>query len=193
MTLDINTNLKFLTEKQYWMYGPCFKVGFYFQKKRCSPTDFEKALLSDLIVYTPPQLSYPISIDKPGRCILATGNGEKPLGFIYFGRDRGDYDHYYIATYPLQIEQHCGKFHWHGNADDPQRVIHFYAELIPFVRRLHSQLNFHLAFIHDEAAAWFTSPHASLTGILIYDWLAQQGDFGPSEFGEYCYALLPFD
>lgn len=128
-----------------------------------------------------------------GRCILATGNGEKPLGFIYFGRDRGDYDYYYIATYPLKVKRHCGEFHWNGNADNPQSVIDFYTEIIPFVRRLHSELKFHLAFISDEGASWFTPPHTSLTGILIHDWLAQQGDFGHSDFVGYCYARLAFD
>ncbi len=185
-------NLQFLNEKRYWMYGPCFEVRFYFQEKRCSPTNFEKILLSDSMVYTPPGISFPMS-DMPGRCVLATGNGEKPLGFSYFGGDRGDYDYYIIATYPLQIKRHCGRFHWNANAEYPQNVIHLHAELIPFIRRLHSQLNFHLAFVSDEAAPWFTPNHASLNGILIYDWLVQQGDFGTSEFVEYCYALLPFD
>jgi hypothetical protein len=192
MNLEPTQNLQFLNEKQYWMYGPCFEVRFYFQEKRCAPTDFERGLLSDSMVSAPPRLSVPMS-DMPGRCVLATGNGEDPLGFIYFGGDRGDYDYYYIATYPLQIERHCGEFHWNGNADNPQSVIDFYAELIPFVRRLHSKLKFHLAFISDEGAPWFTPPRTSLTGILIYDWLAQQGEFGSSEFIGYCYARLPFD
>lgn len=192
MSLELAKNLQFLSDQQYWMYGPCFKVQFYFQKKRCSPTNFERMLLSDPLVCTPPHLSFPMS-DMPGRCILAMGNGEKPLGFIYFGRDRSNYDHYYIATYPLQIKRHCGEFHWNGNADNPQSVINFYTELIPFVRRLQSELKFHLAFIRDEAAPSFTPPHTALTGILIYDWLAQQGDFGYSDFVEYCYARLTFD
>jgi hypothetical protein len=124
---------------------------------------------------------------------LSYGKGAKPLGFIYFGGDRGDYDYYYIATYPLQIKRHCGEFRWNGYADSPQNIIHFYTELICFIRRLHSKLNFHLAFVSDEGAPWFTPDRKVLTGILIYDWLVQEGDFGSSEFVQYCYALLPFD
>ncbi len=192
MNSDITKNLQFLSDEQYWMYGPCFEVRFYFQEKRCSPRDFENALLSAPLVSVPSQLSFPMSRDMPGRCILATGNGEKPLGFIYFGRNRGDYDYYWLATYPRQIKQHCGTFYWNGNSDDSLSVIKLYSELIPFVSRLHSQLKFHLAFISDEGAPWFTPPHTSLTGILIYNWLVQQGNFGSSEFVDDCYALLPF-
>ena len=36
-------------------------------------------------------------------------------------------------------------------------------------------------------------PHTALTGILIYDRLSKQGDFGHSDFAEYCYARLAFD
>jgi hypothetical protein len=193
MNLDISENIQFLTEKQYWECGPCFEMRFYFQEHRCSYTDFEKAVLSDPMVYAPPRLAFPISKHVSGMCILATGNGEKPLGFIYFGRSYGDYDYYHFSTYPRQINRHCGEFHWNGNADNHHSVIQLYAELIPFVRRLHLQLKFHLAFLSDEGAPWFTPSHTSLTGILIYDWLAKQGDFGSSAFVEYCYALLPFE
>lgn len=172
MTLDMAENLQFLTEKQYWSSGPCFEVRFYFQEKRFSPTDFEKVLLSAPMVYAPPQLAFPASEYMPGRCILATGNGEKHLGFGYFGGNRGDYDYYFLSTYPMQIKRHCGEFHWNGNADEPHSVIKLHVELVAFVRRLHSQLNFHLVFMSDEGAPWFTPPRTSLTGILIYNWLA---------------------
>ncbi|MEP0873268.1 hypothetical protein NDA01_26250 [Trichocoleus desertorum AS-A10] len=193
MNLDASRNLQFLSEAQYWMYGPCFKIQFYFQAKRCSPTDFESALLSDPMFFAPPPLSLPMPKEMPSRCILAISNGAKPLGFIYFGGDQGDHDYYYLATYPRQIKRHWGEFHWNGNADDPLSVIQLHTELVSLVRRLHSQLNFHLVVVRDEAAPWFMPPHTSLTGILIYHWLAQQGDFGASEFVECCYALLPLD
>jgi hypothetical protein len=195
--LDIAKNQKYLNDEQYWIYGPCFEVRFYFQKKRCSPPEFEKVLLADPIVLTPSQLKSPISKDIRETCFLSTGNGREPLGFRYFGENRGDYDYYCISIHPFQIKRHCGEFYSHG-ADNPQGVMRFHAELLTFVRRLHSQLNFHLAFMSDESAPWITTPHASLTGILIYDWLARQGDFGSSEFVESnyvkcCYALLPFN
>lgn len=173
------------------MYGPCFSVRFYFQEKQCSPIAFEKVLLADPIVSAPPPLAFPMSGDKPGRCILATSSGEKPLGFIYFCGNRSN--SYWLSTYPLQIKRHYGTFYWDGEADDPYSAIKLHAELVFFIRRLHSQLDFHLAVMNDEGAPSFTPPHTSLTGILIYDWLAQQGDFGASEFVGYCYALLPLE
>jgi hypothetical protein len=193
MSPDISQELQFLNQKQYWMYGPCFQISFFSKNQRCAPASFEKALLSDPMVSALANPSFLMSTDMPSRCVLATGNGQKPLGFIYYGRDRGNYDCHHLATYPLQIKRHCGEFHWNGNADDLQSVIRLYTELIPFIRRLHSQLGFHLALVRDEGAPWFDPHHASLAGILIYDWLAQQGNFGSSEFVEYCYALLPFD
>ncbi|MBD2120860.1 hypothetical protein [Trichocoleus sp. FACHB-262] len=110
MNLHASRNLQFLSEAQYWMYGPCFKIQFYFQEKRCSPTDFESALLSDPMVLAPPPLSLPMPKEMPSRCILATTNGAKPLGFIYFGGEQGDHDYYYLATYPRQIKRHWGNF-----------------------------------------------------------------------------------
>lgn len=162
-------------------------------KKRCSPQDFEKVFLSDLIVSTPPPMTFPTLQNESRRCVLNTVKGVKPLGFIYYGKNQGDYDYYHLATYPKQIKQHFGYFYWTGKANSPDKVVELYAELIPFVNRLHSQLDFHLAFIHNKGDPWFNLPHNSLSGILIYDWVLQQGNFGISSFVEHCYGLLPFD
>jgi hypothetical protein len=45
MNSHITKNLQFLIDEQYWMNGSCFEVRFYFQEKRCSPTDFEVAIM----------------------------------------------------------------------------------------------------------------------------------------------------
>jgi hypothetical protein len=195
MSLKITKNLQFLTEIDYWRYGPCFEVCFYFKDQRCSLSSFEKLLLADPMVLALPELPFESGSDsdRPGRCVLLTGGGESPLGFIYWGRDLGDYDLYYLATYPRQMDRHCGDFNWYGKADNPQSVISLYSELLTFVRRLHTQLDFHLALMRDEGAPYFTSPHSSLNGILIYDWLAREGDFAYSDLVEHCYALLPFE
>jgi hypothetical protein len=193
--LEITKNLQFLTEVQYWMYGPCYQVYFYFQEKRCSLSEFEKLLLADSIVSALPELPFEEGRydDMPRKCILATDRKESPLGFIYSGRNRGDYDLHYLATYPRQIKRHCGDFHWNGSADNSQNAIRLHSELLAFVHRLHAQLNFHLVLMRDEGAPFFTPPHTSLNGILVYDWLAREGNFAYSELVEPCYALLLFE
>lgn len=193
MDINDNPNARFLYKQEYWMGGPCFQIEFYFRDKRCPLEDFSKTLLSNPMIFPAPDLPFFMSKDPPGRCILAMNKGEKPFGFVYHGGNHGDYDYYFLATYPPQVKRHCGDFHWSGRAEDPISTIDFHVELVSFIRRLQTQMNFDLALVSHEGAIGVAPSQAPLFGILIYDWLAQQGDFGASEYIEYGHALLPFE
>jgi hypothetical protein len=185
-----NSNLEFLFDPDFWMWGPCFQVIFFFEKK-CPLSVFEDSLLADSIVSSFSAKIFS-SEDRSRRCVLRAENWTTPLGFIYFQMDRGDHDDYFLSTYPRQVERHCGQLRWR-DLENIQPIVNLYIELIAFVRRLHTCLGFHHIVIHHEDAPWFKQGSLQSPGILIYDWLAKCAGLEIQQIIEPCYALVPFD
>ena len=97
-----------------------------------------------------------------------------------------------LYTYPPQISRFCGsEFYWRYPAKNLEQAIAFHSELIELVRRLHSTLNFSGVVMTVEADPLFNVDPADLSGIAIFDWVAEAGNFNVFEYLEPCYAVLP--
>ena len=100
-----DSDLEFLFDRNYWMWGPCFKLVFSF-KNKCPLPVFEDVLLADSIVSRFSRSFFPS--DTSTRYVLRSEHWKTPLGFIYYQRKRGDRDDHFFANYPHQVERQCG-------------------------------------------------------------------------------------
>jgi hypothetical protein len=67
---DFNiSDIEFLFEPDYWMWGPCFQIIFFFEKK-CFLSVFEDALLTDSIVFSHLMLPAVSPEDKLTRSVV---------------------------------------------------------------------------------------------------------------------------
>ena len=178
-------DLELLTDSNFWMYGPCFDVWFYFQNQH-SLKVFEETLLCDQLV----SASWSLRKYQISRCLLKSHKWNYPIGFQYYldaVKNRAC-----LSTYPPQITRLCGdKLYWYRPAQNIEQVVALHSELINLVCRLHSTLNFSGVGMRMEDAPWFDVEPADLSGIAIFDWVAESGNFNVFEYLEPCYAVLP--
>ena len=191
-------DLELLTDSNLWMYGPCFDVWFYFQNQH-SLKVLEETLLCDRLVFGRWNWGWRRSpFSKDDRCLRAIGSHwvfkskkwNYPIGFsggVNPKRNRAE-----LYTYPPQIARLCeSEFYWRYPAKNIEQAIAFHSELIDLVRRLHSTLNFSGVVMTVEGNPLFDFDPADLSGIAIFDWVAESGNFNVFEYLEPCYAVLP--
>ena len=190
-------DLELLTDEQWWTSAPWFEIWFYFQNKN-SLQFFEETLLCDRLVFGCWNWgSRDARFSTDYRCPRSTGSHwifkskkwNYPIGFgggVNPKRNRA-----ILYTYPPQISRLCGHFYWRSQAKNIEQAIAFHSELIELVRRLHSTLNFSGVVMTVEADPLFDFDPADLSGIAIFDWVAESGNFNVFEYLEPCYAVLP--
>ncbi|MEM9770910.1 MAG: IS630 transposase-related protein, partial [Cyanobacteria bacterium P01_D01_bin.73] len=187
------SGLEFLSDPKYWSYGPCFELNFYFQVSHYEPYSFQNLFLGDPDIKAIPAPTRQVDfVDDLQRCAITFDRRKKPIGFIYYARQWTSTYTLHFATYPQQVREYCGDFSWQrGENGNEQKVIDFYIDLVCLIRRLRLQFQFELVSIRHEGTPGFYDPWHSLSGIIVYDWIADLDDFFHGEPVTYRKMLLP--